>query len=300
MASQPTPTATRDNDPSSSTLQGSLSLFPKVPSTNYGQKSQNSELKTTSVPWNPENPPKAPTLSRWLTLQRETVSPFGSIQLPSDTDSNAPLGGQLKSPLRSSDRPGSSAQDKSLSWSPQKTKKIGPRGPKPSPKVTPMKQTSPQSPDTPALMRIYRESKASVWTDDVPSPSPVTSPSKTKGPAERPASAAQRSTRNTAEMLVESLQRDSRAVSPRNSTLTRGGLFSPAPVPETARTVGYSANPGVRLVKQKSFKSQARYAEDNVEDERDSDVRAKGKGKMSMNGESESDGVRTSGVGKAL
>lgn len=56
--------------------------------------------KNTEVKWNPNKPPQAPTLGNWLKVQ-DGVSPFGSISLPADKKSPGPLGGQLKSPLRS-------------------------------------------------------------------------------------------------------------------------------------------------------------------------------------------------------
>ncbi|CAG8956058.1 hypothetical protein HYFRA_00011841 [Hymenoscyphus fraxineus] len=57
-------------------------------------------MKYTEVKWNPNNPPQAPTLANWLMVQ-DGVSPYRSIALPTDEKNAGPLGGQLKSPLRS-------------------------------------------------------------------------------------------------------------------------------------------------------------------------------------------------------
>ena len=77
------------------TSSSSFSLFPKVVET-----PTQPSIKTTSVPWNPSDPPKPPSLGSWLNLQN-TVSPFGPIRLSTDDKSPSPLGGQLKSPLQS-------------------------------------------------------------------------------------------------------------------------------------------------------------------------------------------------------
>lgn len=88
----------------------SLSMFPATPSSETLQAGQRvattsatppkkspANTKTTSLQWNPSNPPKAPTLTPWLTV-RPSSSPFGPIRLPMDENSSTPLGGQLKSP----------------------------------------------------------------------------------------------------------------------------------------------------------------------------------------------------------
>jgi hypothetical protein len=80
--------------------RASFSLFPKSSSI---EKSSSSAVKTTSVPWNPSKPPRAPTLGSWLKVQE--VSPFGPINLPINDKAKSPLGGQLKSPLRSMNMP---------------------------------------------------------------------------------------------------------------------------------------------------------------------------------------------------
>jgi hypothetical protein len=79
--------------------QNTLSLFPKAKSGDNPFADRNS-IKSTVVPWNPQNPPKPPSLNSWLKVQ-DGVSPFGPINLPIDQKSKSPLGGQLKSPLQS-------------------------------------------------------------------------------------------------------------------------------------------------------------------------------------------------------
>ncbi|PMD40514.1 hypothetical protein L207DRAFT_582707 [Hyaloscypha variabilis F] len=174
-----------------STSPTSFSLF----ATASGAKSsgpRDSLVKTTTVPWNPSKPPEAPTLKAWLKVQ-DGVSPFGPINLPTDSKSTAPLGGQLKSPLRSIDAtalksPRLVSKIPVATNSPGFPSYVGNKTtittvPK-SPLTLP---TSPKKPDTLPQHSMpgpsYRESKASVWTDDVPyqSPSPpLQSPPKEK------------------------------------------------------------------------------------------------------------------------
>jgi hypothetical protein len=174
-----------------STSPTSFSLF----ATASGAKSsgpRDSLVKTTTVPWNPSKPPQAPTLKAWLKVQ-DGVSPFGPIKLPTDSKSTAPLGGQLKSPLRSIDTTALKSP-RLVSKIPVATKSPGfPSyvGNKPTittvPKNPLILPTSPKKPDTLPQHSMpgpsYRESKASVWTDDIPyqSPSPpLQSPPKEK------------------------------------------------------------------------------------------------------------------------
>ncbi|KAF4632074.1 hypothetical protein G7Y89_g6056 [Cudoniella acicularis] len=172
----------------------SLSQFPNTPG-NITSTSRGSFVKSTSVPWNPNKPPKAPTLGSWLKVQ-DGVSPFGPIQLPTDLKTNSPLGGQLKSPLRSpiplqprsppvfkSSIPARTSNSSLVSQSKPPTAKAisiknlasSPPMRKPvlnEPKPEPVSQPQPPPPPTQIPQYQYRESKASVWTDDVPDPSP--------------------------------------------------------------------------------------------------------------------------------
>jgi hypothetical protein len=145
---------------------------------------RDSVVKTTVVPWNPSKPPKAPTLREWLKVQ-DAVSPFGPINLPTDTKDRAPLGGQLKSPLRNIDTkaPKTSGMISKIPLATQRpsfpsyigNKTTTTTIPK-SPSITPK---SPKQPDALPQHSIpgpsYRESKASLWTDDIPyqTPSPA-------------------------------------------------------------------------------------------------------------------------------
>jgi hypothetical protein len=140
---------------------------------------RDSLVKTTVVAWNPSKPPKAPTLREWLKVQ-DGVSPFGPINLPTDTKNRSPLGGQLKSPLRSVDTKAPKISGLKIpvaTQSPSFTSYIGNKTtittiPK-SPSITP---TSPKQPDASPQHLIpgmsYRESKVSVWTDDIPYQTP--------------------------------------------------------------------------------------------------------------------------------
>jgi len=151
----------------------SFSLFPKVADT-----SNQVTIKETTVPWNPSDPPKPPSLGSWLKVQNN-VSPFGPIRLPSDEKSPSPLGGQLKSPLRSKTSKAPSPQAPRfvahLTAREVRIPKLGFRVPMSPPIVKrgdtiDRKQLSPEIPESPSEKDIYskqRESKASVWTDDV-------------------------------------------------------------------------------------------------------------------------------------
>ncbi|KAH8594869.1 hypothetical protein B0O99DRAFT_687189 [Bisporella sp. PMI_857] len=171
-------TASGNRPPSS---QASFSLFPKI-----NQSSGNdSPIKTTSVKWNPENPPKPPTLGSWLKLQN-TVSPFGPINLPMDKKSDSPLGGQLKSPLQSKDtKPANLQPPRFVSFLPLRSPKLPSlsfRTPKSPPVVARQdsfkgRQVSPEVPEGSLERGIenpnYRASKISVWTDDLVTDDPT-------------------------------------------------------------------------------------------------------------------------------
>ncbi|KAH8805535.1 hypothetical protein F5884DRAFT_755102 [Xylogone sp. PMI_703] len=295
---------TRDTILESSTAQNSFSLFPKPPSGKNGQSNQrDSEIKTTSVSWNPANPPKVPALSSWLKLQSETVSPFGPIQLPTDVDSNAPLGGQLKSPLTTMARPESSSSTRKAVniASPKRTRTTPPlteasnnlnSSPSKSNLKGPFQSQSAKSPSPDTLLRNYRAYKASVWTDDdTPSPPPRTS--SIRAPLS-PSSATtltrfpspKQPVRNTAEWLSER-----RPPSSRGSISAGGGS-----VPDGVRGFGLPSNPGAGLMsKQRGRKSEIRIVNDN-----DKEEEGKGKGKQKMRNTEEDGGNRTPGVGKAL
>ncbi|KAG9232046.1 hypothetical protein BJ875DRAFT_98805 [Amylocarpus encephaloides] len=184
----------------------SLSQFPPTPTI--------SNVKSTSVAWNPSKPPQAPPIGSWLKVQ-DGVSPIGSIRLPTETNTRSPLGGQLKSPLRRvsgpepTPGPPSSQFRSSLpirSSSRQSIAEIGQatvkqalvrqitiskpqsqRRPPAPPEALPPKARTPDVPVYNAREYArYRESKASVWIDDVPDsgPSPIIdSPPRQKGAA---------------------------------------------------------------------------------------------------------------------
>jgi len=202
-----------------------FSLFPKTAAGEnpFADKPRDS-IKTTSLAWNPSNPPRAPTLSSWLKVQ-DGISPFGPINLPMDNKPKAPLGGQLKSPLQSVRRPPSPKVIAAPTRSPTipvlqeqpvptASAKQGPPIRKP---VNPFEDYPPVQPSA----TTYRESIDSNWTDEVPnsgSSPPLQSP-----PAElkkAPASVTKgyemdfpipkgQPVRNTAEWLAEQQQRDS-------------------------------------------------------------------------------------------
>jgi hypothetical protein len=206
----------RRNDPASGS-QNTSSLVPKSTKGDDSRGLRNSVVKTTSVPWNPSNPPKAPKLGSWLKLQ-DGVSPFGPINLPTDI-TNSPLGGQLKSPMRTTYKPKSprassipirspKMPDLSGSMSISTTLQRNPSSRKPvSPPSKP--DSLPQHQD----LQGYRESKASVWTNDLPddSPSPPLQ-SPPKGPVSVTKGYSMQiplpkgPVRNTAEWLAEQQQ----------------------------------------------------------------------------------------------
>jgi hypothetical protein len=160
---------------------GALSLFPKTPSGNDSSKQLSSNIKTSTVPWNPANPPKAPSLGSWLKVQ-DSVSPFGPINLPTDINAKSPLGGQLKSPLRTIHKVPSPRQftSKLPLRSPtipvmiESTPIVAVVNIPPKRNPTVRKPVSPPSKPKlpPSQDQTYRESKASVWTDDVPDDGP--------------------------------------------------------------------------------------------------------------------------------
>ncbi len=152
--------------------RASFSSFPK---TSSAEKSSSSTVKTTSVPWNPSQPPRAPTLGSWLKVQ--DVSPFGPINLPTNDKAKSPLGGQLKSPLRSTNKLKPSVFNTDLQLRSPKIPVMTAAKPTiisvsrgPSRRKAAPEQQSPN----PFNDQRYRESKASVWTDEVPdlTPSP--------------------------------------------------------------------------------------------------------------------------------
>jgi hypothetical protein len=192
----PTIAASQSNYPATRTgpMSGSPNSFSLFPSASGAKSSgqRDSLVKTTTVPWNPSKPPKVPTLKTWLKVQ-DGVSPFGPINLPTETKDSGPLGGQLKSPLRSIDTrvPKSPLMASKLQVATQSPSFPSFTGNKVTITTVPRSPltlpTSPKQPDT--LPRHstpgpqYRESKASVWTDDIPyqSPSPpLQSPPKQK------------------------------------------------------------------------------------------------------------------------
>lgn len=268
VPSQPVYNGTRDLGPLSVDSQSTFALFPRgmdekppIAESSKSAELRKSIVKSTIVPWNPHKPPKAPTLGSWLKLQ-DGVSPFGPIKLPLDDEKSAsPLGGQLKSPMTS--KPTSGVQSPKMpsgipisTHSPDLAPTRSPILPVPmsnAPMATnqssitavpkslltlPVEATSPRKPDTlpqHSTPAQYRESKASVWTDDLPDPSPsppLQSPPpelRNKPPGERrPINSMQKvsnmeipapvnAVRNTAEWFAErarlssASQRDSRA-----------------------------------------------------------------------------------------
>ena len=166
------------NDPGSGS-RGSFSLFPK---STPGDNPRDPDVRTTSVAWNPSKPPKAPTLGSWLKVQ-DGVSPFGPIKLPTDSKTPSPLGGQLKSPLRSMNQPRSPNPRSSLPTREPtlpiltENKATVAAVPKSPPRYLParklIRSEEPDSPPKEAYAdEKYRESKASVWTDEIPDTGP--------------------------------------------------------------------------------------------------------------------------------
>ena len=193
----PTVAASQSNYPATRTgpMSGSpnpFSLFPTASGAKSSEK-RDSLVKTTTVPWNPSKPPKVPTLKTWLKVQ-DGVSPFGPINLPTETKDPGPLGGQLKSPLRSIDtrapkNPRMPPKLPVATQSPSFPSYIGNKATIITVPRSPL--TLPTSPKHSTPGPHYRESKASVWTDDIPyeSPSPLLqSPPKQKKSGGTPAS----------------------------------------------------------------------------------------------------------------
>jgi hypothetical protein len=175
---------------------------------------RNPTIKTSTVPWNPANPPKAPKLTSWLKLQ-DGLSPFGPISLSTDANAALPLGGQLKSPHQTIENaPNPLFKSKATIRSPTIPVVIKNNPPvvvvqiPPKRKPTIRQHASPP----PGEDHSYGENKASVWTDEVainrPSPalqSPPQAPEEPWTPTgkfsmQTPAPANPRS---TAEWLAE-------------------------------------------------------------------------------------------------
>lgn len=223
------------------TSNNSFSLFPKVVDTAPNQP----PIRSTSVPWDPADPPKPPSLGSWLKLQN-TVSPFGPIRLPSDEKSPSPLGGQLKSPLQSKNLKAPSPQaPRFVSTVPlrnPKIPKLSYRNPKSPPIVKRQnsikrKELSPEIPESLNDKEFYskeRGSKASVWTDDIVNddPSPyVPSTIRTVEPPSMQLPTINNPVRTTAEWLQDQQPSRSSAVSqeplsPRQQALNTRPSFS--------------------------------------------------------------------------
>ncbi|CZR61427.1 uncharacterized protein PAC_11323 [Phialocephala subalpina] len=279
VPSQSAYTANRDLDPMSGS-QVTFSLFPKASDENpsASERKKNEELrksivKSTSVPWNPNKPPKAPTLGSWLKLQ-DGVSPFGPIKLPLDDEkSNSPLGGQLKSPMTSNPpqrsprmssgipipirspglAPNRSPKLPVLMDEPSVAKKPSTINAVPKSPLTLLPVKSPKTPKNPDTLPQhsipgpqYRESKASVWTDDLPDPSPSpplqTPPPELRGKGSvdrRPINSMQKVTnmeipppvnpiRNTAEWFAERARLDNGSRASRSQFQSQYGSSSSA------------------------------------------------------------------------
>jgi len=175
-------------------MSGSPVSFSQLQNTT-GEKSsgqRTSIVKTTTVPWNPSKPPKAPTLNSWLKAQ-DGVSPFGPINLPTDTKDPSPLGWQLKSPLPRIDVPKSPRMTSGIpvpTRSPNFPSFINNKSTIAAMSKSPLSLKQPDAlPQHSIPGPEYRESKSSVWTEGVPyqSPSPpLQSPPKRKIPRSIP------------------------------------------------------------------------------------------------------------------
>ncbi|RDL30154.1 uncharacterized protein BP5553_10432 [Venustampulla echinocandica] len=236
--------------------EASLSDFPNTP--------RRGDVKTTSLAWNPTQPPKPPTLGSWLRVQ-DGVSPFGSIKLPTDSESKSPLGGQIKSPLRSFDPPQSPKQERSTLFN-NPNPNISQSGTIPAAKqliksFLTRKPLSPENSDSipkqppPENPTRYRESTASVWTDEIPNQTP-SPPLRTPPPELRTATVAQgynmqlpasrNPVRTTAEWL-ESIQEASASnQTQRNSIVSRSsrGAFGLPRNPKPGLQSRFSSNQG--------------------------------------------------------
>ena len=193
--------------------QSTLSLFPKSFLGDNASEKQKPFVTNTSLSSVSPNPPTSPSLQSWLKRQND-VPPFGPIQLPTKQGSKAPLGGQLKSPLRSpANVPSRPPPRFILDLPPDKkistdvSAMLTPTSKSPSAKNQFMNPKSPNRlPRQPPITQSYLDSKASVWTYSV---SEIGSP---KEP-EEPVSPAQdfkmripspsKPIRNTAEWLLD-------------------------------------------------------------------------------------------------
>lgn len=246
-------------DPGSDS-RGSLSLFPK---STPGDNPRDADVRTTSVAWNPSKPPKAPTLGSWLKVQ-DGVSPFGPIKLPTDSKSPSPLGGQLKSPLRSVNQPRSPNTRSSLSIGEPtlplltQNKAVVASVPRSPPRYVPTrKPVSLEKIGSPPKEAYadekYRESKASVWTDEIPdtgtSP-PIQSVPKRKQPVsvtrgyEMKIPSPQNPVRTTAEWLESIQNRASPTASQRSSKTSRPSFGLPRN-PRMGGGGGLPSRPGI-------------------------------------------------------
>ena len=228
-------------DPGSDS-RGSFSLFPK---STPGDNPRDADIRTTSVAWNPSKPPKAPTLGSWLKVQ-DGVSPFGPINLPTDSKSPSPLGGQLKSPLRSNQPRTPTTRSYLPTGEPtlpilNQNKAVVASVPRSPPRYLPTrKPVGPEEqrrpPNEASADEKYRESKISVWTDEIPdtgtSP-PLQSAPKGKEPVsvtrayEMKIPSPQNPVRTTAEWL-ESIQNTASPVaSQRSSKISRPSFGLP-------------------------------------------------------------------------
>jgi hypothetical protein len=130
------------------------------------------------VSWNPAAPPKPPRLKSWLKLHAE-ISPFEPIRLPTDGNAASSLGYQLKHSQRAVSKAPSQRLRSNLPLksptSPVVVEKaaiavsvvqIPPtkRNTTVGQPVRPLPKAKPFS----TVNESYQESKASVWTDDVP------------------------------------------------------------------------------------------------------------------------------------
>ncbi|KAM3067966.1 hypothetical protein ACMFMF_009334 [Clarireedia jacksonii] len=253
-------------------------------------------VKETSILWNPRNPPKAPTLRSWLKLQ-DNVSPFGPLKLPIDENAKGPLGGQLKSPLRSIDR----------ASSPKFTKP-----PTRSPKTPPLEPLSPVESKARSTVNVHstttyeddhaqstlvgqaitnRESQATIWTDEVPSTYHVTTPTKyqrtpksTTRPFEMDFPIPDRPARSTAEWLMDQQETNQSPVLLRPSVIAwraSGATSSPS--------MGLPQNPRIGFpVSIKSMKGEVQFVNGTS--------RMAGPELEVMGGDS----LRVSAVGKAM
>lgn len=187
-----------------------------LPTEEENKELRSSIVKTTTVKWNPSNPPKAPPITSVLTLQN-SFSPFGPISLP-DHDTSLPLGGQLRSPLQStyplthkmSKQPLKSEITqlapavKPATFTAKKTPFIAAKTtvtPIPKRAVT-IKVIAPKS-ESVKTQTTRRKSEASAWTDQRAEQDPDMSPPRARiQQPEMRLPEPVRSVRNTAEWLA--------------------------------------------------------------------------------------------------